>query len=156
VKTTVVLVSGARVHPDPLAVTSYLADYVLNTAPGPVIVRHGDCPGEKSVDQAVANWVRDCGEGLGVTQDPMPADWDHCTDNCPPGHRRLKAPGDEAHPGKLPDYCPAAGPRRNAAMVTKKPQAALLIAAPHGTSYGTRGCMKLAAKAGIRVEQVTS
>jgi hypothetical protein len=133
VKTTVVLVSGARVHPDPLAVTSYLADYVLNTAPGPVIVRHGDCPGPRSVDQAVANWVRDCGEWLGVTADPMPADWDHCTDNCP-----------------------AAGPRRNAAMVTKTPRAVLLIAAPHGTSYGTRGCMKLAERAGIDVWQVTS
>lgn len=155
-KATVVLFSGAREHPDPLVATAALADYVLNDAPGPVIVRHGACPGEKSIDQAVANWVHDCGEWLGVTADPMPADWDNCAPHCPPGHRRMKAPGDTAHPGQLSDYCPAAGPRRNAAMVAKQPRAELLIAAPHGASVGTRGCMKLARGAGIRVIEVSA
>lgn len=154
--TTVIAVSGARVHPDTLVVTAALADYILNDAPGPVIVRHGDCPGDTSVDQAIANWVRDCGDWLGVTQDPMPADWDHCTPTCPPGHRRMKKPGDTAHPGLLPDYCPSAGPRRNAAMLAKKDRPRLLIAAPHGRSYGTRGCMRLAEQAGIPVRQVTA
>jgi hypothetical protein len=152
VKTTVIAISGAREHPDPFVATAALADYVLNIAPGPVIVRHGDCPGEKSVDQAVAEWIRQCGEWLGVTADPMPADWDHCAPNCLPGHRRKKQPGDVAHPGQLDDYCPAAGPRRNAGLLAKLPQPELLIAAPHGASYGTRGCMKLAKAAGIRVE----
>ncbi len=154
--TTVILISGAREHPDPHLATAALADYVLNVAPGPVIVRHGDCPSEQSVDQAVANWIRDCGEWLGVTADPMPAHWDNCAPNCPPdpGHRRRKKPGDTAHPGQLPDYCPGAGPRRNAGMLAKKERPELLIAAPHGRSYGTRGCMKLAADAGIRVVEV--
>lgn len=155
-KATVIAVTGSRHHPDPLVVTSYIADYVLNVAPGPVVVRHGACPGDKSVDQAVANWVRDCGEWLGVTDDPMPADWDHCDIDCPPGHRRKKTAGDTAHPGELDDYCPAAGPRRNAEIVNKLPKPVMLIAAPHGASYGTRGCMRLAENAGIRVEQVST
>lgn len=155
-KTTVIAVSGARQHPDPFVATAALADYVLNIAPGPVIVRHGACPGEQSVDQAVAEWIRHCGEWLGVTEDPMPADWDNCTDRCTPGHRRTKKPGDTAHPGQLPDYCPAAGPLRNARMLGKQPTVALLIAAPHGASYGTRGCMTLAKAAGIRVIEVTA
>ncbi|MFD1277375.1 hypothetical protein ACFQ51_52415 [Streptomyces kaempferi] len=87
-KTTVIAVTGAREHPDPSVVTAALADYVLNIAPGPVVVRHGDCPGKKSVDQAVAEWVAHCGAWLGVTADPMPADWDNCAADCPPGHRR--------------------------------------------------------------------
>lgn len=154
--TTVVLVSGARQHPNPLVATSALADYVLNTAPGPVIVRHGDCPGPKSIDQAVAEWIRQCGDWLGVTAEPMPADWDHCVDACPQGHQRKKMPGDIWHPGICDDYCPAAGPRRNAEMAAKLPRAELLIAAPHGASLGTRGCIRLAKRAGIRVIEVSS
>lgn len=155
-QTTVVLISGSREHPDTSVATSALADYVLNVAPGPVIVRHGACPGEKSIDHAISRWVRDCGKWLGVTEDPMAADWDHCTETCPQGHRKQKRPGDTAHPGVCDDYCPAAGPRRNAAMVAKKPRAALLIAAPHGASVGTRGCVRLAQAAGIHVMEVSS
>lgn len=155
-KTTVIAVTGSREHPKPELAIYALADYVLNEAPGPVIVRHGDCPGEKSVDQAVAEWIRQRGEWLGVTADPMPADWDNCTDRCPPGHRRRKRIGDTAHPGLLPDYCPAAGPLRNARMLGKQPQPRLLIAAPHGLSVGTTGCMKLAQAAGIRLTVVTT
>jgi hypothetical protein len=86
----------------------------------------------------------------------MPADWDNCAADCPtdPGHRRTKKPGDTAHPGQLDDYCPSAGPRRNAGMLAKKKRPELLIAAPHGKSYGTRGCMKLARQAGIEVKEV--
>lgn len=157
-RTTVIAFSGSRGHPDTLAATAALADYVLNEPPGPVVVRHGACPGDTSIDQAVEEWVRACGTWLGVTTDPMPADWDHCTSNCPStaGHRRRKPPGDTAHPGLLPDYCPSAGPRRNADMLTKQPPVELLIAAPHGKSYGTRGCMRLAEKAGIRVHEVAA
>jgi hypothetical protein len=84
----------------------------------------------------------------------MAADWDNCTDRCKPGHRRMKKPGDTAHPGLLDDYCPAAGPLRNARMLGKQPVAALLIAAPHGASVGTRGCMKLAQAADIKIHEV--
>ncbi|HEY9408478.1 MAG TPA: hypothetical protein VIP77_02760 [Jiangellaceae bacterium] len=155
-KTTVIAVSGSREHPKPELAVYAVADYVLNEAPGPVIVRHGDCPGAQSVDAAIAAWIDECGELLGVTADPMPADWDNCTERCKPGHRHMKKPGDTAHPGLLPDYCPAAGPLRNARMLGKQPTVQLLIAAPHGLSVGTRGCMKIARAAGIRVVEVTS
>lgn len=155
-KTTVIAVSGSREHPKPELAVYAVADYVLNEAPGLVIVRHGACPGEKSVDTVVAQWIDECGELLGVTADPMPADWDHCADRCKPGHRRIKKPGDTAHPGLLDDYCPAAGPRRNAGMFAKRPPVELLIAAPHGASVGTRGCLKIARAAGIRIQEVAA
>lgn len=148
-KTTVVLVTGARWHPDTRAVTSMLAKYVLTEAPGWVIVRHGACPGENSVDQAVSEWIKDCGEALGVLEDAMPAEWDICTDACQPNHRLRKAPGDTVHPGKSLSYCPDAGPRRNAAMVDKDPRPDLVISAPYKGSRGTRNCTRLAREAGI-------
>lgn len=154
--TTVIAVTGSREHPKPELAVYAVADYVLNEAPGLVIVRHGDCPGEQSVDECVDAWIDECGELLGVTADPMPADWDHCTDRCKPGHRRTKKPGDTAHPGLLDDYCPGAGPRRNAEMLAKQQRPELLIAAPHGASVGTRGCIKLAKAAGIRVIEVSA
>jgi hypothetical protein len=153
-KTTVIALTGSREHPKPELAVYAVADFVLNVAPGPVVVRHGGCPGKKSVDAVVAAWIDECGALLGVTQDPMAADWDNCTDRCKPGHRRMKKPGDTAHPGLLDDYCPAAGPLRNARMLGKQPVAALLIAAPHGASVGTRGCMKLAQAADIKIHEV--
>jgi hypothetical protein len=154
--TLVLLLAGSRELPEPGIVTGTIADIVLNIAEGPVVVRHGACPGKKSADQTASDWIRECGEWLGVTEDPMPADWDNCTSACPPGHRRIKKPGDTAHPGLLPDYCPAAGPRRNAAMVAKEPRAGWMLAFPHGASYGTRNCMRLAKAAGIKVSEVTA
>jgi hypothetical protein len=156
VNTTVIAVARSREHPKPELAVYAVADFVLNEAPGPVVVRHGACPGKKSVDTVVAAWIDEFGEWLGVTADPMPADWDNCTDRCPPGHRRRKKPGDTAHPGQLPDYCPAAGPLRNARMLGKQPTVQMLIAAPHGLSVGTTGCMKLAQAAGIRLTVVTA
>lgn len=153
-ETTYVIVSGARWHPDPVVATSALAKYVLTEAPGWVVVSHGDCPGEQSIDQAVKEWVADCGEALGVIEDPMPADWDNCVTGCPVGHRVRKRPDDIEHPGKLADYCPTAGPRRNAAMVAKYPDARRLIAAPYRISRGTRNTVKLAREAGIPVQVV--
>ena len=72
------------------------------------------------------------------------------------GSRDLTEPG--VVPGKLDDYCPGAGPRRNAAMVNKQPRPAWMVAFPEPgqRNTGTRGCMKLAAKAGITVHEVTS
>lgn len=156
-KTTVIAVTGSREHPKPELAVYAVVDYVLNEAPGPVIVRHGDCPGLQSVDAVVAAWIAECGALLGVTADPMPADWDLCAPNCPPvPHRRTKRPGDTAHPGLLGDYCPGAGPRRNTGMLAKQPRPELLIAAPHGPSIGTRGCMKLTKTAGIRVVEAAA
>jgi hypothetical protein len=154
-KTTVVVVTGARWHPDPTLVTNELAKYVLTEAPGWVIVRHGACPGENSIDQAVHEWVKDCGEWLGVIEDAMPADWDHCHADCPTtrNHRVKKAPGDIYHPGKRPDYCTYAGPRRNADMFAKSP-VDLVIAGPYGPAKGTRNCVSQARKAGIPAHRI--
>jgi hypothetical protein len=152
-----ILLAGGRNLPEPGIVTGTLADIALNIADGPVTVRHGACPGPRSADQATSDWIRDCGEWLGVTEDPMPADWDHCVEACPQGHRRVKKPGDLFHPGVCDDYCPDAGPRRNAAMVAKQPRADWMLAFPDptGPSYGTRNCAKLARAAGITVREVT-
>lgn len=157
---TVILLAGSRELTEPGIVPATLADIAFNIAEGPVVVRHGACPGERSADQAASDWINEVGNRHGVTEDPMPADWDNCAPNCPtdPGHRRRKKPGDTAHPGLLPDYCPGAGPRRNEAMTAKQPRPGYMLAFPEPgqPSSGTRGCMKLAARAGIDVREVTS
>ncbi|MFB7707948.1 hypothetical protein [Streptomyces sp. NPDC056105] len=159
-KTIVILLAGGRELTEPGVVTGTLADITLNIAEGPIIVRHGACPGGRSADQAASDWIKYCGEWLGVTEDPMPADWDTCAPNCPtgPGHRRRKKPGDTAHPGQLDDYCPSAGPRRNADMVNKQPRPEYMVAFPEPgqPNYGTQGCARLAEAAGIPVHQITS
>ncbi|WP_109000811.1 hypothetical protein [Streptomyces rishiriensis] len=156
----IILLAGSRELPEPGIVPGTLADIALNIAEGPVIVRHGACPGERSADQAAADWIREYGTRYGITEDPMPADWDHCAPDCPPapGHRRRKASGDTAHPGLLPDYCPTAGPRRNGLMVAKLPRPDWMVAfpAPTGPSYGTRNCMRQASDAGLAIYVITA
>ncbi|MGW6222256.1 hypothetical protein ACWF8U_20500 [Streptomyces olivaceus] len=156
---TVILLTGSRDLTEPGIVAGTLADFAINIATGPVIIRHGACPGQKSADQLASAWINSPANRYGLLEDPMPADWDNCAPNCPPadGHRRIKRPGDTAHPGLLPDYCPKAGPRRNAAMVSKQPRPEYGIAFPEPgrVSYGTRNCIRLAEAAGIPVKQVT-
>jgi hypothetical protein len=157
---TVILLAGARHLTEPGIVPGTLYDIAVNIADGPVVIRHGACPGDHSADQAASDWINEIGGRYGVTEDPMPADWDHCAPNCPtdPAHRRRKKPGDVAHPGLLPDYCPTAGPRRNAGMVAKAPRPAWMVAFPEPSqpSYGTRNCMRLAQAANIRVHEITA
>ncbi|WP_328336796.1 hypothetical protein [Streptomyces violaceus] len=157
---TVILLAGARHLTEPGIVPGTLYDLAVNIAEGPVVVRHGACPGERSADQAASDWINDLGARYGLTDDPMPADWDHCAPDCPTdaGHRRRKRPGDVAHPGLLPDYCPTAGPRRNAGMVAKLPRPAWMLAFPEPgqPNYGTRNCIRLAEQAGIRVHEITA
>lgn len=159
-KTLVILLAGARHLTEPGIVTGTLADIAFNIADGPFTVRHGACPGEHSADQTAADWINEIGYQYGLTEDPMPADWDNCAPNCPtdPGHRRIKKPGDVAHPGNLPDYCPGAGPRRNAGMVAKLPRPDWMIAFPEPgrPNYGTNGCIRLAERAGIPVRRITA
>ena len=59
----------------------------------------------------------------------------------------------EAHPAQWDVHGKAAGPIRNKKMVDLG--ADLMLAFPRGQSRGTRGCMKLAAGAGIEVINVT-
>lgn len=149
----VVLFAGSRSWLQPRPIWTRL-DAVAAAHPGrPLIVRHGDCP--DGADQIAAAWARRAqAASWDVTADPHPADWDHCGPGCPSvPHRKIKRDGDTAHPGLLADYCPTAGPRRNRLMVDAG--ADLMLAAPLGASYGTRGCMKLARSAGIPVEDLS-
>ncbi len=157
-KITVILLAGARHLTEPGVVPGTLADIAFNIAEGPVVIRHGACPGENSADQTASDWINSIGNRYGITEDPMPADWDNCTAACTPGHRRRKKPGDIAHPGLLDDYCPAAGPRRNGGMVAKLPRPEWMVAFPEPgqPNYGTRGCIRLANQAGIKVYEVTA
>lgn len=59
----------------------------------------------------------------------------------------------EAHPAEWSVHGKAAGPIRNKEIVDLG--ADLMLAFPRGTSRGTRGCMKLAAEAGIEIVNVT-
>ncbi|NUP52304.1 MAG: hypothetical protein HOW97_34025 [Catenulispora sp.] len=148
--------AGSREHPRPETVGPRIGELALSLGGRPLIVRHGACPGPTSVDQAADDWIRACGDWLGVTADPMAADWDHCGPDCPTGrsHRRRKKPGDIWHPGVCDDYCPGAGPRRNAGMVLLGADG--MYAWPAGASYGTRNCMRLAKRAGIPVRRWTA
>ena len=115
---------------------------------GGFVLRHGACP--TGFDVLCQEWA----DARGVTTDPVPADWDSCGWDCPPtAHRRGKRPGDVHHPGMLDDFCPGAGPRRNARMVDRG--AVLLVAAPMALGGGTRNCMRLAKAARIPVWDIT-
>jgi hypothetical protein len=157
---TVILLAGSRELTEPGIVTGTLADITFNIVEGPVVFRHGACPGERSADQVASDWINSVGGRHGATEDAMPADWDHCAPDCPPGpgHRRRKRPGDTAHPGLLDDYCPSAGPRRNSEMVRKQPRPAWMVAFPEPgqPNYGTRNCTRLARVAGIDIREITS
>lgn len=116
-----------------------------------VMIRHGDCPGKTSGDNAVNRWVREFGEEFQAYTHSVSAVWDDCVPKCPqiPDHRRIKSSDDIFHPGERGSYCPGAGPRRNAQMVGMG--ADVCLAMPMGLSYGTKGCARLAKKAGIEV-----
>lgn len=155
---TVILLAGARHLTEPGIVPGTLYDIAVNIIDGPIVIRHGACPGKRSADQAASEWINSIGNRYGLIEDPMPADWDHCVDACPQGHRRRKKPGDVAHPGVCDDYCPAAGPRRNAAMVRKAPVPMWMLAFPEPgqPNYGTSNCIRLAERAGIPVRRFTA
>lgn len=110
-------------------------------------VVHGGCP--TGADAAAAEWAA---EWAGVVADPFRADWDSCGWDCPPGHRIPKRPGDVMHPGFFADYCPGAGPRRNARMI--EAGADLMLAFPTAASRGTWNAVRLARAAGIEVRVV--
>ena len=158
--TTVILLAGSRDLTEPGIVPGTLYDIRVNLLDGPIIVRHGACPGEHSADQAASDWINTIGCRYDISEDPMAADWDHCADDCPPGpgHRRRKKPGDVFHPGLLDDYCPGAGPRRNAGMVAKLPRPEWMLAFPEPgqSNYGTRNCARLAEAAGIPTRRWTA
>lgn len=107
---TRVLITGSRNWRDRNAVRSAIADAQARYGDQLIIV-HGACP---TGADAMAD---DEARALGLQVEVHPADWDTCVDACYPDHRRPKPKGDVVHPGERPDYCPYAGPRRNAEMV---------------------------------------
>jgi len=107
-----VIVTGSRDYKDWEAVWREMDS--LYEEHGSLWVFHGACP--TGADHFAEEWVRNWYFPRKVGQKTFPADWDNCAPDCPPGHRRMKKPGDTAHPGRLPDYCPSAGPRRNREM----------------------------------------
>jgi hypothetical protein len=140
--------SGGRGVTDRRAVWAELDLVVAGRDPKRVLLRHGACP--DGFDQLADEWAA----ARGIERDPFPADWDSCALGCRPGHRVRKWPGDTVHPGLLDDYCPGAGPRRNAAMVAAG--AELLLAMPSARSRGTWNAVRLARAAGIEVRVVKS
>jgi hypothetical protein len=150
-----IIVTGARLWIDRRTVREALFA-VAREAGGlhHILLVHGDCPATDrntpGADQLAAHWAAD-NHSYGVRAEPHPADWDHCTPDCPPRHRVRKRPGDTVHPGLLDDFCPGAGPRRNAEMVDLG--AEKMLAFPLPSSRGTWNAIRLAKAAGIPVRQ---
>jgi hypothetical protein len=118
-----------------------------------LVVSDGECP--TGADAHSKAWCS-AHRHLGVIHDRHPANWDSCGWDCPPRpHRRRKKSGDVHHPGMLDDYCPGAGPRRNALLVGLRPLAVECVAFPQGRSFGTWNCIRLAKAAGIPVKEYT-
>ncbi|MEU0937660.1 SLOG family protein [Embleya sp. NPDC005971] len=145
-----VIVTGSRDHADCDMVIRGLVR-VRYAHPGArLVVMQGECP--TGADRCARHFVTQARARFGwdVVAEPYPADWDSCGDDCPPRpHRVRRRPGDTMHPGVLADYCPGAGPRRNAHMVAAG--ADVVHAYPSRRSRGTRNCMRLAGAAGILV-----
>lgn len=141
-----ILVTGSRHWSNEDALRDALSDYDDGGPSKPDLVV-GDCPtGADLLTVEFAAWA------WWDEPEIYYADWDNCTPACPAGHRVRKKPGDVHHPGTLDDYCPGAGPRRNAAMVADG--ADLCVAFPTAGSRGTWNCVRLAKSAGIPVRVV--
>ena len=144
------IVTGSREYDDRMALRAAL-DKILDSLRADVtlVVVHG---GEEIPEQSFAIPDRIAGEwaveaqadGLPVRQEAHPADWyGPCRETCEPAHRRTWR-GDS--------MCPAAGPYRNREMVDKGADK-ILGALRSGTrSTGSKGCLKMAAAAGIPFE----
>lgn len=100
--------------------------------------------GADGADAACAAWaIRHRHHGVGHLM--VEADWEGpCPPSCPPGHRRTRRDGAE--------FCPAAGGRRNQAMVDRRPLLALAFILPctrpgcrrprPHDSHGTADCLR--------------
>ncbi len=154
-----ILVTGSRTFTDMRLVHEVFAD----TIPDPIepgrdyVLVHGDC--EQGPDSFVdpfceneAWWVDNAGGSLHAETHPVThADWDRCAPSCRPAHRRTRRDGST--------YCPAAGLRRDAHMVSLGADVCLAFIdpcakptcrkpKPHG-SHGATYTADLAEKAGI-------
>lgn len=141
-----ILITGSRDWADEELIRHQLTRAWL-TVKGPFVVVHGECP--TGADWLAADWVANMREAeMGdVREEAHPADWDHCVDACPQGHRKTKRRHDAVHPGVCSDYCPSAGPRRNRELV--KLGADLCLAFIKDGSRGASHTAGLAEAAGI-------
>ena len=117
-------------------------------APDAILV-HGDCP-EGDRDAAVL-WRR-----LGGRTEAYPANWTGpCVESCPPGHRRLRrGPGVRGGAATGGTSCPAAGMRRNLAMLdTLDPEVDEVRALLAPGSRGAAGTVAEAERRGLRVRK---
>lgn len=130
-----VILTGSRSWTDETVIDTALAALLNRHGRADLVLVHGACPtgADAIADRLAAEY--------GITRDPHPAAWDDCAPECPArSHRRIRARDDVHHPGTLPDYCPGAGPRRNARMVGLGADEALVYIGPH--SYGTANCWR--------------
>ncbi len=107
-----------------------------------------------NADRIAQEWAAEMkGEGLPVTQEPWPADWEGpCRSDgpsgmpgCEPGHRRVV---------RGVSLCPAAGPYRNRAMCDAGGDWGLAALKVGTKSTGTKGCIIEMIRHGIRFELV--
>lgn len=114
--------------------------------PGPHTLVHGGARGGDTIFGRVA-------ARLGWEVEVFPADWAApCESSCNHGPRRQRVGYDE-------DYCPAAGHRRNARMVSTMkaalPDVAVVAVYKRGAANkGTSNCVRLAKGAGLDVKRV--
>lgn len=147
-----VWVTGSRDWPNPTTVTGALERIYDMSTPvrkatgAPFIVVEGGCP--TGADFTARTWAA---MNDGVALETVEADWDHCGEGCPPWpHRVVKKPHDRHHPGAEPDYCPVAGPRRNAKVAAAlDPSTDVVLACQYNGSSGTGGAIKLAHESGF-------
>ena len=100
------------------------------------VLVHGD--DEDSDHKARGIW-----RGLGGADEPWPADWPHCTIDCPrAAHRKIRRRTGE-------EYCPGAGHHRNRAMVESAPALVLAFIDPKSRTNGAKSTADLAEEAGI-------
>lgn len=137
-----VLVTGSREWPDHRQVWDELDHLAEVLAPGDTMtVVHGDARG---ADRAASNWCRQRRNTSGPTviEEPHAANWDECGPECTRPMRKRKD-------GTL--FCPEAGTRRNADMVSLGADLCLAfpLTANRSDSPGTWDCLGKAAAARI-------
>lgn len=150
-KTFKVLITGSRTWGEDSAIHNTL-DFLLHAAGlanRRMVVVEGECP--SGADKSAKTWAIQEKRELGprrITLEGVPADWDTCAPDCPPGHRKPKRGGGaDLHPGKRSDYCPTAGHRRNQDMVDSG--ADVCLAFIQDGSSGATHCADAARAAGI-------
>jgi hypothetical protein len=137
----IILVTGSRWWHEWKQVDSMIDHYwaLAGNYGEELIVRHGDCPsGADHIAQCIVYKMQQLGI-QGISEDPMPAKWQH---------RGCRHPKGRRNDGQW--YCRAAGPLRNQAMIDKG-DIFEVHAYPLPGGTGTADCVARAVKAGLVV-----